>query len=696
VSQSEGGAAAGRRRIAADDLAWLSAIAGSVLLVGLLLLIAPLLADLYPSPSHPVFEVWAAKVNPEPREDVRGMLVLGTPFLVAAGVLFLGSGQRPRRSLDLLIVAAQLVAAALLVWAVVRQPHLVPLAPADYLDPLLLSEPNLIAGALIGVVLTEVLIWWRGPAPRPLSALRRLLDWPGVALGLAVLATAVFLLPAVITDATVGQSGPLVRSDVGLHAEDYLAVVNGRTPLVDYIGEYSNLLPLAIAPLLAALDSSITAFTILMCCLSAVALLAVYGVFGQVTRRPWAALALFVPFLALSLFPWDDRGAFREFDGNYYALLPGRLLGPFLLAWLCALAVRGRRIPAWSIFLLAGFTLLNNSEFGSGALIATALALALGGDRSIPARDRLLALARAAAIGIGAAVAIVCAVILVRAGSLPDPALLNYFSRLVLRESFGLFPMPTLGLHWAMYATHVAALLTATVRHVRREPDTTLTAMLAFAGAFGLTTGMYFVGRSIQIQLMILFPVWAFCLALVAWTAGRALRDAGAERRRLTRLLVPAAAALIGFGVMISAIDRVSPPWRQVSRLEAGGRAIYDMPNAQRFIEAHTDPGDRVLVIGTPVDHRLADRAGVVNVSPLNSYIALISDDEADRSLDQLRDEGGDEVFEVVTGPNSINPFLRPIPEFAAILTRRGYRLVEQDPNSGMRLWRRAGGPSAA
>ena len=75
-----------------------------------------------------------------------------------------------------------------------------------------------------------------------------------------------------------------------------------------------------------------------MCMLSAIALLAVFGVFRQVTRGPWTALALFVPFLALALFPWNDSGPFRNFDANYYGILPGRLFGPFLLAWLFAVS----------------------------------------------------------------------------------------------------------------------------------------------------------------------------------------------------------------------------------------------------------------------------------------------------------------------------------------------------------------------
>ena len=677
----------GRFSAPAEDLAWLGLIAAAVLLAAAYVWLVPAVKGVWPSPSHSFFMTFAPKVRPEPLEDIRAVLTLAAPFAIAACILLLGTRGAARRSLDPAIAVAQVAAGVMLVLSILRQPHtLVPL-PADYLQPYLLSLPNLVAGLCIGLVLTGLVLWWSGPPPGFLRALGRLADRPWLVLSLALLLTIVFLLPAVITDASVGHNGLWTTKDVGLHAEDYLAVINGRTPMVDYIGEYANVLPFAVAPVLAAFDSSVTAFTVLMSILSGVAFLAIFGVYSAVTRRPWAALGLYIPFLALSLFPWHDNGPDRQFDGNYYAILPDRLLGPFVLAWLCALTVRGRRIPGWVVFGVAGLTLINNTEFGVGALVAAALALFLGSDRSVPVTRRLAELGRSAAIGLAAAVAIVCAITLVRAGNLPNPALLNYFSRLVLRQSFGPLPMPALGLHWAMYATYTAALLIAAVRYARDNPDRLFTAMLGFSGSFGLITGMYFVGRSSELQLMVLWPVWAFCLTLVAWAAAAALRSARADRWRLRRLLVPAAAALVGFGVMVSAVDRVSPPWRQVSRISEGGPSSYDLPNAQRFVETHTEPGDRVLIIGTPVDHRLADRAGVTNVSPLNSLIALISSAEADRSLDQLRAERGTEVFEAVTGPNPINPFVR-IPEFAAILRRRGYRLAEQDPSSGLRLWR--------
>jgi hypothetical protein len=143
--------------------------------------------------------------------------------------------------------------------------------------------------------------------------------------------------------------------------------------------------------------------------------------------------------------------------------------------------------------------------------------------------------------------------------------------------------------------------------------------------------------------------------------------------------------------VMVSALDRVSPPWRQVDRLTMGGPGANDLLAAQRYVEAHTRPGEPVLVIGTTLDHRVAERAGVDNLSPLNDITSLISPSEADRAIDQVEDAGGTEVFESVSdSPGTGGGLVFKIPEFAAILRARGYRLVGVDPDSGLRLWRRS------
>jgi hypothetical protein len=671
----------------AEDVAWLTTIVAAPVLAIFFAWITPQQAKHFPASDVTVFSTWRGLISPEPLEDVRGAITLAAPFVAAALVLVLGRRGCGRRSLDLPIVAAQVIGIALLVLAVAEQSNRLPLVPSSYLEPLLLSVPNIVAGVVIGIVLTALILRWSGRGPEWLDRLIRPGGGPWLPLGLAALATAIFLLPAVVTDATVGHSGRFATPQILGYANDYFAAVNGRTPLVDFVEQYTSLLPLALAPILAAFNSTITSFSVAICLLSGIALLAVFGVFAEVTRRPWVALALFVPFLALALFPWHDQGAAREFNGNYYATLPDRLLGPLLLAWLLARATRDR-FPPWVLFAVAGVTVLNNAEFGVAALIALVLACAATyRDGVVLGRSLPVTLIQTGA-GLAGAVFLVCAVILIRTGQLPDPSLLTYFNRLFLRDSFGLVPMRSLGLHWALYATYAGALLLATVRYVRGDPDRSLTAMLAYSGVLGLATGMYFVGRSVALQLMILFPIWGLCLALVAWSAASALHEARADVVRLRRVLLPAAAALIGFGVMVAAIDRVSAPWRQIDRVSAGGTAIADSPNAQRFVEDHTQPGEPVFLIGTPLDHRVAERAGVTNVSPVSSYLFLITPDLADRGLDQLQDDGGDQVFEAVTAPSAVNPSPLTITGFATILRGRGYRLIAEDPSSGLRLWR--------
>jgi hypothetical protein len=672
-----------------EDLAWLCVIVGGLVLAAALVWLAPPLSDLYPSPINDVFPVWKVVIDPEPVEDVRSMLALATPVLLAAIVLTFGSRHAPHRGLDSLVIGGQVAGLGLLVWAVLEQPRSGPLLAPDYFFRFVLSGSNLAAGVVIGLGLTAAVL--RPPRWSPPNAAvgawgyLRSSTWIPLAIALAV--TTVWLLPAVFTDSTLSQSGSFAAGHVPVQGEDYFSVVNGRTPLVNYIAQYTNLLPLALAPVLNLFGPSITSYSIAMCVLSGLGMLAICGAFVAITRRTWTGLALYVPWVALSLFPWHEFGSHREFNGIYYAVFPGRYFGPFVLTWLCAQALRGRRIPIWGLFGLAGLVVLNNYEFGIGALFALIAALGLGWDRSLPLRRRVGDLLVQGAVGLLAAITLVSAVTLTRAGELPDLSLLTYFNRLFLRDSYGLEPMSTLGLHWALYATYTAALLISAVRYVRREADRTLTGMLAFSGIFGLTTGMYFVGRSSVFQLMLLFPAWGFSLALVAWTAAGSLAAARRDGLRLRRLLLPACAALIGLGVMISAIARVPPPHRQIDRLDTPGPR-FDVSAPARFVASRAHPGEHVLMIGTGPDHLVAEHAGVVNVSPLNGVTSLVSPAEANRSLDQLEDEGGNEVFEAVSALHP-GPFVFGVPEFAEILRARGYRLVGEDPGLALRFWRR-------
>jgi hypothetical protein len=680
-----------RARLAtpAEDLAWLLVPAAAVVLAAAFAWLAPPLSDLYPSPAQDAFTVWRGTIRPEPLEEVRSVIALATPVLAAAIVVALGVRSPGRRGLDPLIIAVQLVAAGMIVLAVLKQPRVPFLLLPDCCDRYLVSTPSLIAGVVIGVLLTAAaVVRIEQVVPPSLSdGLERVRRWRWLALLIALAVTAIWILPAVNTDETVTRAGSLAAGHIPTQGEDYFAAVNGRTPLVNYVSQYANLLPILLEPVLKAVNPSITSLSVSMCVLSGIAMVAIYGAFAQVTRGVWTALALYVPWVALSLYPWIDHGPYREFNGIYYGVLPARYFGPFLLAWLSALWLRGRRIPLFALFGFAGLVVLNNYEFGVAALFALIPTVIAGWDRAVPLRRRLGDLLVQGGSGLLAALLLVCALTLLRTGELPNPTFLTYYNRLFLRESFGLIKMSSLGLHWALYATYSAVLVVAAVRYVRREPDRVLTGMLAFSGVFGLVTGMYFVGRSLQIQLMLLFPAWGFALALAAWTAARALRAADEDRVLLRRLLVPCCAALIGFGVMVAAIASLPQPQRQIDRLRDGGTPT-DLGPIEQVVESATTPGEHILLIGVGPEHLIAHRTHVVNVSPFNGVTSLITPAETDLSLDQLEDEGGDLVIERVS---ALPPkgFAFGIPEFATILRERGYRLVSENPDLRVRVWRR-------
>jgi hypothetical protein len=392
-----------------------------------------------------------------------------------------------------------------------------------------------------------------------------------------------------------------------------------------------------------------------------------------------------VPVLAISLFPWAEDGAAYEFNASYYAFFPGRYLGPFAVAWLCALAVRRRRPPLWLLFFVAGLAMLNNAEFGIPCIVASIVAVLLGSERQQPLFAGVRGVVLQAVTGLVAAIMLLCVVVLAREGELPDFGSLTHYSDIFARQGFGLVPMPALGLHVAVYLTYVAAILVAAVRFARRAENATLTAMLAFAGVFGLLTGSYFAGRSLPWQLMLLFPVWGLALAMLAWTAFLHLRSTRAAPNRLS--LLPSFAALTGFGVMIAAVTTFPLPWNQVDRLSRTGPAVNDERAEQRFVESQTAPGEPVLIWGTRTDHRVAERAGVTNVSPWNSILSLYSEPDALRALDALDDRQGSKVF-VIGADDAI---LGSDPgALARVLATHGFERVVKNPEGKLVLWQRA------
>jgi hypothetical protein len=682
----------GTRRLDAEALAWSLVIAFGGLGLVLGFALAPAFGEaIQPNP----LETWPddsvrALIAPEPTELARFAIAVVTPVIAAVVLLF--AGRRATALRRSRLVRAAPAAVTLVVLGVVAVGWVARSEPQAFgLDPQYFGERDLAIALLVAAAI--LLVALRRPDASVPARVRTALLRPRtdsratvLASGAAAVgATAALMLQAVYAAGSLPDAPPITLLHLPFTFADFAAFGNGATPLVDFAGQYSNLLPWLGHPVLAAFDYSPVAFTTLMAVLSALSLLALWRALALTARNEVAGLLLYLPVLALSLRPTMEIADERASNATLVQILPERYLLPCLLAWLCARHLRGLspRAPL-VLFGVAGLALLNNPEFGGPCVAATFFALLVGS----PAR-----LSRAAAVrligqlaaGVAAAVALVGAATLVRTGSLPSVDLLTYYSRLFGSQGFGLQPMPTLGFHLIVYASFAGSLLLAAFRHRSGATDHALSGLLAYAGCFGLAAGIYYAGRSNAITLVALFPAWGFALALLTWAGFRWLAlTNGAWRTALTPIGALAAIAMIGFGLASTALIDAPAPWTQVQRIadDGDGTSSFDLlPEAERFVAEQARAGEPVLILREN-GHLLARGAQVRNVSLIGDPVHVVAPAQLDDLLEDLRQAGGRSVF-VGSGV-----FIAIHPGVRGGLRARGYRPAATDRASGLVVWR--------
>jgi len=663
------------RELSANDTAWLAVVP-----VGLL--VAAAIAVLGPPLSHVLFghsttRFWRDSlfvVRPEPVEQARFLVALSAPLLLIAAVLY--AARRPLRLPAALaargawVAQAAGVAFAVACLLIQRQVSYEPLFSgggppfhrAYFKDATLLvalaGAAALLAGARDARVRARFAAWARESRTRRIAAT-----------ALAVLLVVVWQLHAFATEGTVGREHFAAAYHIQFTLDETAAVLDGRSPLVNFAAQYGSLWPYPVAAAMAAVGRSIGSFSAIMCLLSGIAMLAMYGVLRRVTRSAIAALLLFAPFLATSYFllrgPLDARYTFA----NIYSDYPIRFAGPWLLAWLTARHLDGagprRRIV---LFLVAGLVALNNVDHGIPALGAAIGALLWTEGR--PTRARLLALARDAAAGVLGAVVVVALALLARSGSLPHPGLLVRYARLFAVAGYEMLPMPTLGFHTVIYLTFIAAIVVATVRAVDGQTDRLLTGMLAFSGIFGLGAGAYFAGRSHPEVLVASFGAWAFAvtLLLVAGLRGYA--------RQRSRWPGPAlAACAVAFGICAVSLAQTPAPWEQLRRLERTGAKIFHAPAGQQLVAETAHRGERVALLFL-LGHWIGANLHVTDVTPYTGGISMPARQQLTDTIRALRDEGGTKLY--------LDSTVHP--EMSGALAAAGFTRVRQD-RQRLQLW---------
>jgi hypothetical protein len=671
------------RALRGGEIAWLAALPCAAVTALLVAALGPLVGDvLLPGSSVRFFAESLKELAPEPHEQGRFLVALLGPLLLAAATALVARrGARLRAAIVRpLVWTAQIAVVAFAVACFVIQRGLVFAYPGyQPTTQQYFTNATLLASAL-GTV--AILVAVRGPRMRALAAgwtretTGRRIGWTLA----AALLIAVWLLHAFNTEHTIATESQPAAYHLQFTLDEAYAVLDGRSPLVNFAAQYGSLWPYPVALLMSLLGGSVGVFSGLMCLVSGVALLAMYDALRRLARSSLAALALFAPFLATSFFllrgPLSNRYTFATIFADY----PLRFAGPWLLAWMTVRhldrAREGRDGRVWPLFLAAGLVVMNNTDHGMPALLALVAAL-LWTRRSDgrPFAAWLRAFAVEALVGLTAAYALVALLTLARAGALPDPALMVRYAQLFALAGFAMLPMPVLGMHTIIYLTFAAALGLATARALDRDADPrerALTGALAYIAAFGLASGSYYVGRSHPEVLVASFAAWSFTLALLALVAVRRLAASP------SRWPEPAAAAcLMAFCVAACSLVQTPAPWSQVDRLRDTRRVTFHDPNGQSFIAAHVHHGEHVAILQT-LGHRIGANLGVEDVTPYTGEASMPAVEQLDDTIRLLRAEGGRKVFLAIGGPE--------IPDMRATLAADGFGQVAED-REGDQLW---------
>lgn len=657
------------RTLSAGEVAWIALIPCAVLGVLAIALLGPPVGHaLFAPGSERLWPSgwWETQGTPEPVKQGRYVLAVLAPLLLVAAIAAAARRRpalRPSTTHALVVVANALVVGLVAV-ALLRQDAVI--LPGVRAPALFGVGDAIAAGALL---LAALVALRHAPLAARVAQLARETRARRIAaLAAAIAFVAIWMLKAVITDGLIGDYGGL---NLPWTLNDAMAVVNGRTPLVDYHVIYAKLLPYATAGVLATFGSSTLTYTAFMATLSGLTLLGAYAVFRLLTRSSLLALGLFLPFVAVS-----DLGNIPIVAGDVSpftlsAMWPMRYGGVYLLAWLVARHVSARAPRhAWVLFFVASLVAINTLEFGVGAIAATFAALVCA--RSPRSRSAWLRLAGEAAGGALAAVLLVALGTLVRSGELPRLELLLEWPRIF--GTLGLFslPLPTLGLHLALYATFVGAIVVAAVRWSQRDDDVLLTSMLAWSGVFGLLASSYFVGRPDVLKLAAMMSAWGFALAPLAVVCVRSLAAREWRRPSASELLV-----LFGLALAVVTLVRLPLPWDQVSRLTAARPAPRYEPDATRFVGERTVRGQKVAIL-VPMGFRIADNLGLRNVAPFGFMNAVVTHAQMRELVDAVTREQVHAIFTPIPGSRLLDEG-DVAPQQLRELAAAGYSVVASD-----------------
>ncbi len=460
---------------------------------------------------------------------------------------------------------------------------------------------------------------------------------PALGYLLAALFTLGEVLPSLVTPTSFQTALSSFIFHLPAFTGEMAPVVNGRTPLVDFFPQYQNLLSLLLLPYFKAFGFSLLTFSIGMMLLTGIGMFFIFDVFFVLTESVLGALLLYFPWVIFSIYVVERSGSHYGSILTHFAIIPMRVWGPWVVFFFSARYFKRPTLRKEVIlFYVASLASINNLDFGIPALGATLIAVLLTQGEWLKKIGVFVCSYFFGWLSFG----VMC---WMRVGKLPELQQIFMYQKIFAIHGFNMLPTPLFGIHWIMALVWLVSLLMGMIS--ASESRKVESASLIQYGIFGLGAFTYYLGRSAWSNVLALFPAFGMSFLLVSWSVYQRVRNSWKTWSREERSLwvLPSIFLVLGYSILLSDWVDLPNPMEQIQSLAGSRETVFD-PNWVKWIQASTQPGEKVAIIA-PYAHEIALLAQVENVYPFAFDGSIIILPQIDLLMRKLDEHGVKKIF---------------------------------------------------
>jgi hypothetical protein len=443
------------------------------------------------------------------------------------------------------------------------------------------------------------------------------------------------LFHSVFTEGSLQYASSPVTYHLPFAYNEFIPVLQGATPLVDFNPQYARLLPLVAIPVFKIFGFSILSFTVFMAALNTIALLATARILELIAKSRFKAALFFWTLVGLAVYR-DPSDTYLS-SVTYHALGPIRTLLPVLSFWLLGEQMNRPCIThLCAAVSMATLAFVNNTDFGLPAWAAIHLGLFLQvlqqdrtnrTDRNRKPLSRNLKVTATAALAATIATLGACLAFWLARAGWPDFSKASDFQKIFALHGFYMLPLPPVGIYLSVLGVLVATLASGFRGFLARRsltiqdsnPLDIWAPFRAALGIFALGAFFYYVGRSHPKVLAATFWPLSLCLATLAFKNPLSFKNDWARTFILSLFFISGLQGLPSIRDTITKARQLSeetqssnPSLRQDAFLTELETVKNQIGNAERvtFIQ--------------PMGHRLCLALQIRNILPYASEGSLI------------------------------------------------------------------------